>query len=82
MLWSLRGFGESEVAQQRMKILKSYETYEEAATQEAFGADREVISRWGRRLREEKGKLSALIPHSTRPQRARPPQSPLGGVYR
>jgi len=48
MLWSLRGFGKSEVAQQRMKILKFYETYGEAATQEAFGADRRLISRWRR----------------------------------
>jgi putative transposase len=71
MLWSLRGFGESEVAQQRMKILKFYETYGEAATREAFGADRKLISRWRKRLRAEGGKLSALIPHSTRPRRVR-----------
>jgi hypothetical protein len=32
MRWSLKGFGESEVAQQRMKTLKFYETYGEAAT--------------------------------------------------
>jgi hypothetical protein len=36
-----------------MKILKFYETYGEAATQKAFGADPEVIRQWGRRLREE-----------------------------
>ena len=71
MLWSLRGFGESEIAQQRMKIIGFYETYGEAATQEAFGADRKLISRWRRRLKEEDGKLSALIPHSTRPRRVR-----------
>ena len=71
MLWSLRGFGESEVAQQRMKILKFYKTYGEAATQEAFGADRKLISRWRKRLRAEDGQLSALIPHSTRPRRLR-----------
>ena len=77
MLWSLRSFGESEVARQRMKILKFYETYGEAATQEAFGADRKLISRWRRRLREEDGKLSALIPHSTRPRRVRTSAVPL-----
>jgi hypothetical protein len=69
MLWSLRGFGESEVAQQRMKILKFYETYGEAATQEAFGAGRKLISRGRKRLRAGDGKLSALILHSTRPRR-------------
>lgn len=71
MLWSLKGFGESEVAQQRMKIIGFYESYGEAATREAFGADRKLISRWRRRLREGDGKLSALIPHSTRPGRVR-----------
>jgi len=71
MLISLRGFGESEVAQQRMKIMKFYETYGEEATKEAFGADRKVISRWRRRLREGDGKLCALVPRSTRPRRVR-----------
>ncbi|MCX8117080.1 MAG: helix-turn-helix domain-containing protein [Desulfobacterota bacterium] len=71
MLRSLRGFGGSEVAQQRMKILKFYEVYGEAATKEAFGADRKVIHRWRKRLREGEGSLSALVPHSTRPRRVR-----------
>jgi transposase InsO family protein len=77
MLSSLRGFGESEVAQQRMKIIGFYESYGEAATREAFGADRKLISRWRKRLREEDGKLSALIPHSTRPRRVRSSAVPL-----
>jgi len=71
MLNSLRSFGESEIAQQRMKIMKFYEVYGEGATREAFGADRKVISRWRKRLREAGGRLSALVPHSTRPRRLR-----------
>jgi transposase InsO family protein len=77
MLWSLRGFGESEVAQQRMKIIKFYESYGEAAAREAFGTDRKLISRWRRRLREEDGKLTALIPRSTRPRKVRTSAVPL-----
>src|SRR5512139_287879 len=77
MLWSLRGFGESEVAQQRMKIIKFYESYGEGATREAFGTDRKLISRWRRRLREEDGKLTALIPRSTRPRKVRTSVVPL-----
>lgn len=80
MLWSLKGFGESEVAQQRMKILEFCETYGEAATQEAFGADQKLISQWRRRLREGDGKLSALIPHSTRPRRVRTSAVPLRAI--
>jgi putative transposase len=77
MLSSLRSFGESEIAQQRMKIIGFYESYGEEATREAFGADRKLISQWRRRLREEDGRLSALIPHSTRPRRVRTSAVPL-----
>jgi transposase InsO family protein len=71
MLHSLRRFSESEIAEQRMKIIKFYEKYGEKATKEAFGADRKVISRWRKRLREGGGHLSSLIPYSTRPHRIR-----------
>jgi len=71
MLYSLRRFIGSEVAQQRMKIIKFYEEYGERATREAFGADRKVIYRWRKRLRDNGGSLTALIPHSTRPHRVR-----------
>lgn len=71
MLCSLRRFKGSEVAQQRMKIIKFYEQYGEKATKEAFGADRKVINRWQRRLKENGGALSSLVPHSTRPHRVR-----------
>ena len=71
MLYSLRVFEGSEVAQQRMKIIKFYERYGESATKEAFGADRKLISRWRKRLRENGGRLESLIPHSTRPHRVR-----------
>lgn len=71
MLSSLRSFGDSGVAEQRMKILQFYEKYGEAATKEAFGADRKVISRWRRLLKESRGDLTALVPRSTRPLRVR-----------
>jgi len=45
MLYSLRRFTGSEVAGERMKIIKFYEQYGEEATKEAFGADSKVISR-------------------------------------
>ncbi|MEM2921468.1 MAG: hypothetical protein QXF26_04030 [Candidatus Bathyarchaeia archaeon] len=52
MLFSLSRFSGSEVAQQRMKIINFYQLYGEKATKEAFGADRKVISRWRKRLKE------------------------------
>lgn len=74
MLYSLRRFSESEIALQRMKIIKFYDQYGEKAVKEAFGADRKVISRWKQRLAKSKGKLSSLIPLSTKPHRVRVPQ--------
>lgn len=71
MLSSLRLFDASEVATQRVKIMRFYERYGEKATKEAFGADRKVISRWRRLLTEGNGDLTALIPRSTRPLRVR-----------
>ncbi len=71
MLCSLRRFSRDEVAQHRMKIIKFYEEYGEKATKDAFGADRKVISRWRRRLKEGGGSLASLIPYSTRPCKVR-----------
>jgi transposase InsO family protein len=71
MLSSLRRFQESEVAQQRLKIIQFYDKHGEAATKEAFGADRKVIWQWKRQLERAHGELAALIPHSTRPKHTR-----------
>ncbi|MBI5875403.1 MAG: transposase [Deltaproteobacteria bacterium] len=76
MLPSLRNFDESETARQRMKIIKFYETYGERAAVEAFGADRKVISRWKKRLKESGGSLESLIPCSTKPKNLRQPKTP------
>lgn len=75
MLASLRRFDESEVAQQRMKIIKFYDQYGEAATKEAFGTDRKVIHVWRERLRLSEGKIEALVPNSTKPRHLRKMQS-------
>jgi len=71
MLYSLRNFSKSEVAEQRMKIIKFYEKYGEKATKEAFGADRKLISKWKKRLKDSSGSLMALAPLSTRPHTVR-----------
>lgn len=71
MLSSLRSFEHSEIAQRRLAIIKFYEQFGEAATRQAFGADRKVISRWRQRLKQSGGQLQALVPRSTRPQHVR-----------
>ncbi|BCB96394.1 hypothetical protein JZK55_13160 [Dissulfurispira thermophila] len=77
MVASLRRFLENEVAQQRLKIIKFYEKYGEEATKEAFGVDRKLISKWRKRLKENGGRLEALVPHSTRPKRTRKSEIPF-----
>ena len=69
MLERLRQFEGSEIAKERIKIIEFYERYGEKATKEAFGADRKVISRWKKRLKENN--IVGLIPISTRPNRLR-----------
>lgn len=75
MIYSLRRFSQSEVAQQRMKIIKFYQQYGEKATKEAFGADRKVVSRWCQRLKDSGGKQESLAPYSTRPHYLREGQT-------
>ena len=61
----------SEIAQKRMDIITFYDEFGENATIKAFGADRKVVSRWRKRLTENKGKLESLIPYSTKPKTVR-----------
>lgn len=71
MLSSLKRYSESEVAQKKMEIINFYDEFGEKATIQAFGANRKVISRWKQRLRSNGGKLSSLVPYSTKPKKTR-----------
>jgi transposase InsO family protein len=71
MLHSLRKFSKSEVAQERLRMISFYDRYGEKATKEAFGVDRKLIYTWRKRIRGCENRLTALIPHSTKPQRVR-----------
>ncbi len=75
MLKSLQKYSRDEIAQKRMEMITFYNQFGENATIQAFGADRRVISRWRKRLRASCGKLTSLIPTSTRPHTCRTPQT-------
>lgn len=64
-------FDKSEIATERMKIMKFYERYGERTTIESFGVGRKVINRWRKRLKENNGRIVALLPLSKRPKRVR-----------
>ncbi len=71
MLRGLQRFDKNEVAKQRHKIIQFYDQYGEAATKEAFGADRKVIYTWKKKLMQSGGRLEALVPVSTKPYNVR-----------
>jgi transposase InsO family protein len=71
MLPSLRKFNQSEVAQERQRILNYYDHYGGAATQDAFGVDRKLIYVWKRKLRLSGQRASSLVPLSTVPKTKR-----------
>ena len=73
MIESLRRFSGSEIATQKLKIINFYDSHGEIPTKEAFGVDRKVISRWKKRLTLSDGKLSSLVPFSTKPISVRVP---------
>jgi len=71
MLSSLRKFSQSEVAQERLRIINFYERFGEKATKAAFMVDRKLIWVWRKRLNDSQGRLESLVPASTRPKRVR-----------
>jgi hypothetical protein len=77
MLPSLRKFDLSEVAQERLKIIKFYKQYGETASIQAFGADRKVFNRWRQRFTQSQRRISALVPKSTKPYHTRIPMTDL-----
>ena len=71
MHYSLKRFKESDVAQERFRIMEFYDRYGEGATKEAFGVDRKLVCVWRKKLREGGNQLDALVPESTNPIRTR-----------
>lgn len=71
MVSSLRRFSQNEVAGERLKIINFYTKYGERETKEAFGVGRKTVHVWKKRLKVSQGKITSLIPTSTKPINAR-----------
>ena len=71
MLKSLKHFSESEVAQERSRIINFYGKHGETATKEAFNVDRKLIYVWKKKIKKNKGRLFSLIPISTTSKKKR-----------
>ncbi len=75
MLKSLKRFSRDEVAQERLRIIEFYDEYGERATKKAFRVGRNTLWVWKQRLKNNKNKLSSLIPDSTTPKSKRQMQT-------
>lgn len=64
-------FDSDDEAKRRQYVISFYDQYGEKATKEAFGVDRKLVYVWRKRLEKYHGKLTALLPKSTRPKTLR-----------
>lgn len=71
MISGLRRFNQSEVAQERLRIINYYNQYGEQPTKLAFGVDRKLIYVWKKKLAKSDGRLPSLVPKSTTPKTTR-----------
>ncbi len=68
---SMRHFGSSDVAKERLRVIEFYDEFGEKATKKAFKINRKTVWVWKKRLKDNTKHLSSLVPHSTRPKRVR-----------
>ena len=61
----------SDKAKERVRVLAFWERHGTEATTEAFGVSQRTLERWQKALTESQGKLEALNPKSTAPNRRR-----------
>jgi len=64
-------FNTSEIAQYRLKVITHYQQFGLASTLAAFPVKRSTLYLWQQKLKQAKGRLTGLIPTSTRPRRVR-----------
>jgi hypothetical protein len=68
---SVNAFSDSETAKYRFKVVSYYQQFGMKAALAAFPAKRSTILLWQQTLKENKGKLMSLVPHSSRPHTCR-----------
>ena len=68
---SLNSFNKSQTAQYRLKVIKYYQEFGLKAALSAFPVKRSTLFLWQKKLKDNQGRLSSLIPKSTRPRHVR-----------
>ena len=64
---SLTAFADSDTAQYRLRVVEYYKRFGMLATQAAFPVSRSTVFGWQKILKDSGGRLSSLIPKSSRP---------------
>ena len=72
---SLSAFADSDTAQYRFKVVKYYQGFGMKATLATFPVKRSTVFLWQKKLKNSGGRLSSLIPQSSRPHTTRKMQT-------
>jgi transposase len=67
----LKEHPQQEIIEKRLKIIKFFNTYGEKATKDAFNVARSTVYLWKKKLKEAKGRITALAPLSKAPIKKR-----------
>ena len=68
---SLTAFADSDTAKYRLRVIEYYRQFGIQATMSAFPVKRSTVFLWQKTLKDNQGRLSSLIPKSSRPHRVR-----------
>lgn len=66
---SIQAYANDKTAQYRLEVIKFYQQFGLKATLAAFPVKRSTVLLWQQKLKLSKGRLSSLIPRSTKPRR-------------
>lgn len=67
----MAAFADSDTARYRLKVIEYYQRFGMAATLAAFPVKRSTVFLWQKTVKENNGRLSSLIPTSSRPHTVR-----------
>lgn len=68
---SINAYADSQTAKYRLRVIKYYQRFGIKATLAAFPVGRSSVYSWQKKLKESKGRLSSLIPQTTKPHHVR-----------
>ena len=69
--YSLYSYDTTKVAKFRLKAIEFHNEFGTRATMKAFDVKRSTIFLWKKKFKDSGGRLSSLIPQSTRPKNPR-----------